>query len=263
MGGISDGARGPGCAQVDVRTHVVLVPAILALAAILAHRSGFDHAVTNWFFDEATRAFPARRSAILELVGHRWANGAIVCLFLSLVTCATLANWLQPLRRYRRLLFTTAVAMSVGPMMVVALKSITAARCPWALAQYGGQALAPDFWFATPMNAGECFPGGHAAGGFALVALFFAGKVSGNRVLERSGLLAAVAAGTAFSVVRMSQGAHFLSHNLWSAALDWCLAATVFRHGYNILHHEDPAGRGRRHGGLGPEEGARGRRLCG
>ena len=208
MAFIPGGTRGLVGTQVDPGTHVVLIPAILVLAAILSHRSGLDHAVASWFFDEGTRTFPARQSAMLELVGHKWANGAVVCLFLSLVICAALASWSLPLRRHRRLLCMTAVAMAAGPTLVVALKSVTAAKCPWALVQYGGSALAPDVWFAAPVNAGECFPGGHAAGGFALISLFFAGQASGNRALERGGLLVAVVAGTAFSVVRMSQGAH-------------------------------------------------------
>lgn len=42
------------------------------------------------------------------------------------------------------------------------------------------------------------------------------------------GLGPALVAGSLFSVVRMAQGAHFLSHNLWSAAIDWWVAALVF-----------------------------------
>jgi len=32
--------------------------------------------------------------------------------------------------------------------------------------------------------------------------------------------------------VRIAQGAHFLSHNLWSAALCWGLAALVFQQSF-------------------------------
>ncbi len=214
---------------VTLRTHVVLIPGLLALAALLAHGSGVDQAVTGWFFDPATAGFPARRSALLELLGHRLPNALVVALFAVLAGMGILATWWQPLQRYARLLLTTAAALAAGPMLVVVLKSVTTPRCPWSLVQYGGLEQARPFWFTSPADAGSCFPGGHAAGGFALVAIYFAGMVTGNRRLEWSGLILVLLAGTGFSLVRIAQGAHFVSHNLWSAASCWALAALVFR----------------------------------
>jgi membrane-associated PAP2 superfamily phosphatase len=34
--------------------------------------------------------------------------------------------------------------------------------------------------------------------------------------------------GAAFSLLRLAQGAHFMSHNLWSAVIDLCMAALCF-----------------------------------
>lgn len=34
--------------------------------------------------------------------------------------------------------------------------------------------------------------------------------------------------GTLFSLVRMLQGAHFLSHNLWTAALCWLIGLGLY-----------------------------------
>ena len=49
-----------------------------------------------------------------------------------------------------------------------------------------------------------------------------------------------VAAGVGFSVVRILQGAHFLSQTLWSAALLWFLAALFF---YPVIVGRHRAGR--------------------
>lgn len=215
-----------------LRTHVLLIPFLLALLAVLAHGTGLDRSIADHFFDPVARTFPARQSAALEWFGHRLANVLVVCLFGLLSGAGVLAAWLPRIRPYRRLLLTTAAAMAAGPVVVVALKSVTAAKCPWALVQYGGSEQAPGFWFAAPIDAGQCFPGGHAAGGFALVAFYFAGRIAGNRSLAGAGLCLALAAGSVFSIVRMSQGAHFLSHNLWSAAIDWSLAALIFLHSF-------------------------------
>ena len=110
----------------------------------------------------------------------------------------------------------------------MALMDISAFHCPWDLKSFGGFADYGSGWFVSPVQAGRCFPSGHAAGGFSLVALMFAGIAADHTRLRTIGLVAALCAGTAFSVVRIAQGAHFLSHNLWSAAIDWCAAALVF-----------------------------------
>ena len=96
------------------------------------------------------------------------------------------------------------------------------------LKRFGGYADFASSWFVSAADVGCCFPSGHAAAGFSLIALAFAGLAMGNRKLRSAGLTAALFAGSAFSVVRIAQGAHFLSHNLWSAAIDWCAAALVF-----------------------------------
>ena len=45
----------------------------------------------------------------------------------------------------------------------------------------------------------------------------------------RIALGVALAAGTVFSIGRMMQGAHFLSHNLWTLLLDWTICALCYR----------------------------------
>ena len=71
-------------------------------------------------------------------------------------------------------------------------------------------------------------PSGHAGAGYALLSLYFAGWALGRPAWRWSGLAIGVAAGVGFSVVRILQGAHFLSQTLWSAALMWLLAAIFF-----------------------------------
>ena len=42
-------------------------------------------------------------------------------------------------------------------------------------------------------------------------------------------LATAITLGITLSVSRMLQGAHFLSHNLWTALIDWLVCATLYR----------------------------------
>lgn len=208
--------------------HAGLIPACIVVAALLARTAGLDERLESLFFDPAVAGFPARQWALLETVGHRVGKSAVLGLWLLLVALAAASCFANSLRAYRHLLWTTVVAMALGPLIVVVLKDLNAYRCPWDLAQFGGVAPATSGWFVSHINAGRCFPSGHAAGGFSLIALCFAGIVLDHDGLRRAGLVAALGVGIVFSLVRMAQGAHFLSHNLWSAAIDWCAAALVF-----------------------------------
>lgn len=208
--------------------HAVLIPACIVVLAMLARGLGVDERLEMLFFDAQLAEFPARQWPWLEAIGHRVAKSAVLGVWLLLLAGALAAMTVPRWRAYSGLLWITAAAMGLGPLIVVLLKELNAYRCPWDLAQFGGVAQATQGWFVSRINAGRCFPSGHAAGGFSLVALGFAGIALGHRGLRRAGLAAAVGVGVLFSLVRMVQGAHFLSHNLWSAAIDWCAAALVF-----------------------------------
>lgn len=211
-----------------VLIHALLVPAALALAATFARESGLDRAATDFFFDAARGGFPAHDWTWLELIGHRIAKSAAWAVWLALLAAAVASLRIDRLAAYRSVLWTTAIAMAAGPLIVVGLKNINAHPCPWDLKQYGGFADDATAWFVPAAQAGRCFPSGHAAGGFSFLALYFAGLAAHDRRLRHAGLAIALAAGFVFSAVRVAQGAHFVSHNLWSAAVVWCSAALVF-----------------------------------
>jgi membrane-associated PAP2 superfamily phosphatase len=211
-----------------VLRHVMLIPGLLVAVALTLHPLGLDERISGWFFDAQSAGFPARAWPALELLGHRLAKSALLALWLVLLATACTAQAVGWLRGRRGLLWTTVIAMAVGPLLVVLLKGINSHHCPWDLKQFGGIADYAADWFVPAADAGRCFPSGHAAGGFSLLALYFAGLASGQRALARVGLTAALATGALFSVIRITQGAHFLSHNLWSAAITWSAAAIVF-----------------------------------
>ncbi|MCH3723211.1 phosphatase PAP2 family protein, partial [Campylobacter coli] len=77
-------------------------------------------------------------------------------------------------------------------------------------------------------KAGGALPSGHAGAGYSMLTLYFAGWAAQRPGWRWWGLAVGIAAGVGFSIVRVLQGAHFLSQTLWSAALMWLLAALFF-----------------------------------
>lgn len=80
----------------------------------------------------------------------------------------------------------------------------------------------------APANPGRCRPGGHASAGFSLLALFFVLRDRRPRA-ARIALVVALGLGSLFSLGRMLQGAHFLSHNLWTLLINWVICVLTYR----------------------------------
>jgi membrane-associated PAP2 superfamily phosphatase len=184
--------------------------------------------IARAFFDPVAGVFPARGSVALEIVGHRLGKSLVWAIWLLMLAAAVTAPRIGVPAVRRRVLWTTIAAMALGPAVVSTLKLFTGPRCPWDLKTFGGFAEPATALLVSTGEAGRCFPAGHASGGFSLFALYFAGIALGDTRLRRIGLWAGLVAGIGFSMVRMVQGAHFLSHNLWAAAVDWTLAMMVF-----------------------------------
>jgi membrane-associated PAP2 superfamily phosphatase len=134
-----------------------------------------------------------------------------------------LASFLLPaVRRWRAPAGYVGLSMVVATALVGGLKAITNVDCPWDLAGFGGQnpyvplfADRPDY-----LPQARCFPGAHAASGFALLSLYFAARDSAPR-RARLFLWLAIAVGCLFAVGQEARGAHFFSHDLVAAALVW------------------------------------------
>lgn len=134
-----------------------------------------------------------------------------------------LASFLLPsLRQWRAPAGYVGLSMVVATALVGSLKAVTNVDCPWDLAGFGGQnpyvplfADRPDY-----LPRARCFPGAHAASGFALMSLYFAARDRAPR-LARPFLWVAIMVGCLFALGQEARGAHFISHDLVAAALVW------------------------------------------
>ena len=208
-----------------------LGPVLPLLALLLAMEwSPVDSAVSSWFFDAASRAFPLRYSVPLELLGHQWPKHLVVVLACGVIALYGLSFTLPQLKPRRRLLLFLSLAMTLAPLAVVLLKAGSARHCPWSLQEFGGYARHLSLFDAAPpgLAPGHCFPGGHASAGFCLFAFYFAGYSLRNRALRGAGLWGGLASGMGLGMVRVAQGAHFLSHNLWSGIVVWLVMASIY-----------------------------------
>ncbi|KGM57560.1 hypothetical protein N799_05750 [Lysobacter arseniciresistens ZS79] len=145
------------------------------------------------------------------------------------VVLAWLASLLHPgWHAWRRPLGYLALAVLLGTGLVSALKAHSQMDCPWDLARYGGTRAYHRPWQAAGQTPGRCFPAGHASAGYAWLALYFFFDAVRPR-WRRRGLAAGLGLGLLFGIDQQLRGAHFLSHDLYSAAICWFIALGLSR----------------------------------
>ncbi len=172
--------------------------------------------------------------------GHRWAlrstfvaEGLIHLVGRDLSAAAwlgVLAAWvaarLRPgLSAWRTPLASLLVSTLLATLLVSWIKSWSNMDCPWDLARYGGTRDYIGLLSLRPvgMPRAACFPAGHASAGYAWTALYFFFLATRPR-WRWLGLAVGISLGVLFGAVQQLRGAHFLSHDLWTAAICWASA---------------------------------------
>ena len=210
-------------------THVMGITAVLVLLAWAIGQSGLDLRVAHLTYDDVTLTFTGRRSYLLALLAD-WLLVALPLLAGAAALAVGLGSFIRPdLKAWRGISIAVLAVILAGPLAAMALKHLTALPRPHMLQIFGGRLALPVRFFAgNGQPSGGALPSSHAAFGYTLLSLYFAGLAAGRRALMRWGLVAGIALGASLSVLRIVQGAHFLSQTVWSAAMIWLLASLIF-----------------------------------
>ncbi|MGQ0502727.1 MAG: POTRA domain-containing protein [Panacagrimonas sp.] len=226
----SDVACRAGRAGREVLPAYLPLALVLLVAAVCCDLGGLDHAVAAHFYDATRGAFPARHAFWAEDVLHR---GGIWLVVLTVIAAGGVlaASLRYPrLRTWRReaVFVLASIALTTGAVALV--KQSTDIDCPWDVAEYGGEnAYVHVFQAKAPGSArNHCFPGAHSSGGFSLMAVAFVVAVR-RRQLARQALAASFLLGLGYAATQWARGAHFPSHDLWSALVAWSAASLLAR----------------------------------
>lgn len=207
---------------------VLALPLALSALLLTFEPVTLDLTLAQWMYHPG-EGFIGRHSWFLENVLHDRAKQSVILLCAAALIAWGTGFFYAPLRPYRRTLGFLALAMVLAASIVTPLKALTAVQCPWDLTQFGGKETYSSLLSPRPPteHPGRCWPGGHASSGFVLFALYFALRDRKPR-LARYAFWFALGLGSLFSVSRMLQGAHFLSHNIWTALLDWLICLGLY-----------------------------------
>ena len=208
------------------RTPLLLFLLLIGLLSALDADRGVAHAL---FFDAQHGRWIGAASwwtnGFLH-TGGRWAIRCVAALGIAVWIAACRDPGLRPLRRPAAY-FVVSLILSIATVGL--LKTLTNMDCPWDLAEFGGRypyvTLLADRP-ALPRN-GQCFPAAHASSGYALFALYFVVRERSRR-WAKVGIASALLVGATFGIAQQSRGAHFVSHDVWSAFLVWMISLTIY-----------------------------------
>jgi len=199
---------------------------LLLLGPLLGwEASGADLPLARLLADAG--GFPARHAWWAEHLLHDGLRGLIGALLLAqLLLGLWVPRWAPPRRELGYGLLASVLAMG----LVSLLKAFSHTSCPYELAEFGGLAPYVPHWMLAVWDGGpgRCFPSGHAAGAFGLLAAvvpWWRHRPTAGRLL----LLGVLLLGLAASVAQLARGAHYLSHCLWAAWLCGLVALGLAR----------------------------------
>ncbi len=215
------------------------IPVVLMGILLLFDFSKPDFFIEHLFYSPA-EGFVGKYSYWLENILHDRIKQVLIVLAVLTAIAFVASLLFRKYHPWRRTLGYLVLAITLSTSIVSPLKIATGMHCPWSLTEFGGtETYTPLLSKRTPtQNPGRCWPGGHASAGFSLLAVYFALR-DRHRCVARIALGTALTLGTIFSVARTMQGAHFLSHNVWTLLIDWIICLLCYR--WLLYRHPDCA----------------------
>ncbi|MBA1377709.1 phosphatase PAP2 family protein [Pseudomonas brassicacearum] len=238
--------------------------ACAAVVFLLFDMTRIDIAFSDLFYDPLHQAFPLEHVRLFEQITHKWARvipnwtgeAAIIGALLSfvwplfrpekrpgLLRVLDKIRLTKPLRfahRHRRDFLYVVFAFSLSTGVIHYLKGHTSVYCPVETTQYAGK-IEHKEWFQNfdllkVAGDGRCWPGGHASGGFTMLALYFVARRYRWRH-SKALMYGALALGFVYGTTRVLQGWHYMSHTFWAGIFVWlsCWLMALFFYGRAVL----------------------------
>ncbi|SCZ33530.1 MULTISPECIES: phosphatase PAP2 family protein [unclassified Pseudomonas] len=225
------------------------IPLVCAVVVfLLFDMTHLDIAISDLFYDPLHQVFPLGHVRLFEQITHKWARvipnwtgeaaivGVLLSLFwpifqppkrpglLRLLDKTRLSKPLRLAHKHRRDFLYVVFAFSLSTGVIHYLKGHTSVYCPVETTQYAGK-IEHKEWFQNfellkVAGDGRCWPGGHASGGFTMLALYFVARRYRWRH-SKALMHGALALGFVYGTTRVLQGWHYMSHTFWAGIFVW------------------------------------------
>jgi membrane-associated PAP2 superfamily phosphatase len=196
--------------------------------AVISQFTSIDVNIEDYYYDAQIHQFIWKNSWFAKQLMHSYVKNVIIvlALLLIIVVVVDIAKPISKISAWTRIrLRFVTVAAIVIPSFISSAKQLSVMHCPWDVERYGGVAPYLRLFDMMPaqVEAGHCFPAGHASTGLWLAAfcVFWLPCHPRKALLV---FLAGLGVGFVLGWVQQMRGAHFLSHTLWSL---WIASAII------------------------------------
>ncbi|MBN5048948.1 phosphatase PAP2 family protein [Stenotrophomonas sp. 2MCAF14_2] len=212
-----------------IESHVTIPVIVLIVGSCLLLGLHGDQVVAAWIYGWEGHQWALKDSWLTEQLVHKGGRNLSIGAGLAALLATIASEWVPRLAAWRRPMFRLFVSVALSTIIVSLVKKVSGMDCPWDLTTFGGPNEPFGFFDARPAGyrASGCFPAGHASAGYSWLALYFLALEAKPR-LRFVGLGVGVGLGMIFGISQQLRGAHFLSHDLWTAAICWFVALGLY-----------------------------------
>ncbi|RVU37030.1 phosphatase PAP2 family protein [Rheinheimera riviphila] len=221
------------------QTTVFVPLALLSLAFVLAYGAGVDQVLASWFYQLQGGQWQLKQYWLTETLLHQ-----AVRQLNQLVVLSLLLYWLSQAIAGKRSIAQRALGLLLFNLVlcftsIAVLKKLIPMECPWDLQQFGGTHPFIGLFSPRPasMAANQCFPAGHASIGYSWLASYYFLLVV-RPSLAKTGLWCCISLGLLLGFTQQLRGAHFISHDIATAAICWLIASLNVRWFYRLYPQE-------------------------
>nr|SPS04817.1 putative PAP2 (Acid phosphatase) superfamily protein-like protein [Candidatus Nitrotoga fabula] len=212
--------------NLSIQAGCVFFAAVLTIC--LFEWTTLDIQIARLAFDEAEKIFPYREEIFFTKYLHHGLKSLMYAAGLTGIGWAVYCYRKTQSQPLRQSCLVAIMGIILIPLTITAIKHVTSRHCPWSLDIFGGSIPYTSLltFVSEDYPGGQCFPAGHASGGFMWISWAMAFWHT-RPMLAKTALVMAVVLGGLMGVGRMVQGAHFLSHTIWTVILAWFLSISL------------------------------------
>lgn len=213
----------------------ILITAVLFIVNLLVVQfTDFDLYVQDRVYNFQTETWPLAvvhaRYGWLLYKGVKVALALFALVLMGLYALSFIEKF-AGLKPYRRIFVCIVLSMALCPLIASEAKKVTNVYCPYQIQRYGGEnpyvkpfSKYPAYFVQRRKAQG--FPAGHAAGGFALLSLFFAFKECKHRIIFGS---LGLSVGIFMGVYQILRGQHYIGDTLVTVFGSLLINLIIFR----------------------------------
>jgi len=221
--------------------HGLLPLLIFLLLATLFEQTDLDLFFSDPWYDPVA-GWVYKRSWWAEGAIHQGGKNLVLAVALAALATWGLSFRLPRLWAWRRSALFLVLTIGLGTGCVALGKATINRHCPWDYDRYGGSVTYVRLFEPVPAGCrpGHGFPAGHASGALSLMGGYFI-FYGRNRRRALTALAAGLLLGAVYGFGQLVRGAHFVSHNLWSAAICWLVALVLYVFAFRGRLHPESA----------------------